>query len=294
MACASFSTLPLELKTRIVEMTSEQEDAFKERVRGSDERAGHINGLSSLALVNKELRTLAAKHQFKTLSTVRGQASRPLFRFTILPRHGHHITEVVLAGSKERQLDDVLAILSHLPALHTLALSHAAAVALFGPAVALLPNPSGESDAAACRADMLEHISSKITSLTLSKFSPLTSPALRRVQFGESVVKHPITKLPPSKDLAVPSSLAAYANLVHSRGLDPSVLDRPHLTPFHPEAQLDYTENEGKYLAGTLRRTLEFGLIELDRMAAEGRAANAVEWVPILKPLEDKRLAWKD
>ncbi|KAL8291472.1 hypothetical protein RQP46_002450 [Phenoliferia psychrophenolica] len=64
MARASFNTLPLELKARVVEMTSDQEEKWSERVKDLDERAGHINGLSSLALVNKELRTLAAKHQF--------------------------------------------------------------------------------------------------------------------------------------------------------------------------------------------------------------------------------------
>ncbi|KAL8291586.1 hypothetical protein RQP46_002564 [Phenoliferia psychrophenolica] len=118
--------------------------------------------------------------------------------------------------------------------------------------------------------------------------------ALRRLQLGGIHYEYPVIAQPPDEDLASPSSLAAYAHLIHSRNLDASVLDRPHLTPFHPGADLDYTENEGAYLAEVLDRTLDFGRTELKRMVAEGRAASAVEWVEALKPLEDMRLAWKD
>ncbi|KAL8291544.1 hypothetical protein RQP46_002522 [Phenoliferia psychrophenolica] len=296
MARASFSTLPLELKARIVEMTSNQEDAWWLRVR-KNEHAGHISSLSSLALVNKELRALAAKHQFKRLSS--RKASRPVFRFTIFPRYGHHITEVKLTGNNESQLDDVLAIMSQLPALCSLLFWHEAAMTLFGPAIALpavaLPAvPSEETDAGPYRADMLEQISPQIAQLSLVGFDHSTSSNIRRVQFGGSFIEYPVTKLPPSKDLATPSSLAAYADMIHSRGLDPRVLDKPHLTPFHPEAKFDYTENEAGYLEEVLGRTLDFGRIELKRMVAEGNVASAVEWVEMLKPLEDKRLAWKD
>ncbi|KAL8291478.1 hypothetical protein RQP46_002456 [Phenoliferia psychrophenolica] len=436
MACASFSTLPPELKARIVEIASDQEDAYKERVQNAEERASHINGLSALALVNKELRDLAAKHQFK------------------------------LSEEGERELEDALAIMPQLPSLRGLSVALESAVALFGPGVTL--------GAAPYRAAILDRISAQITLLVLNEFTPSTSIALvqkfpnlrtlcfrtlgdgineeetkelvgaiaslrhlthlavdlapatpawpmevlgplasapppiqtlqllwfpldhhtidlirlfgstletlclelrstgpdsesdlskldplqlprlttlnlvkeepsgfdhltrllaststlstlsslsfaltqdgwldstmlalvrvissqttlRRLQLGETIYSHPVfSQLSFEDGLASPSSLAAYADLIHSRGLDPTVLDRPHLTPFHPKANLDYTENEGEYLAEVLDRTLNFGRTELKRMVAEGRAASAVEWVEMLKPLEAKRLAWKD
>ncbi|KAL8278596.1 hypothetical protein RQP46_009088 [Phenoliferia psychrophenolica] len=90
-----------------------------------------------------------------------------------------------------------------------------------------------------------------------------------------------------------PAKLVAYANLVRSLGLDPTVLDRPHLGPFDDDANLDYTEDEASYLKEVLVRTLKFGIAELERMCAEGRGASAVEWVEPLKPLEKKRWAWR-
>lgn len=65
MARATFSTLPLELKARVVEMTSDQEDIWADRVKNPEARVNHVNCLSSLALVNKEFRDLAAAHQFR-------------------------------------------------------------------------------------------------------------------------------------------------------------------------------------------------------------------------------------
>ncbi|KAL8277067.1 hypothetical protein RQP46_010495 [Phenoliferia psychrophenolica] len=67
MARASFSTLPLELKARIVEMASYQEEVYTDRVVNEAEPADHVDALSSLALVNKELRDLAAVHQFRVI-----------------------------------------------------------------------------------------------------------------------------------------------------------------------------------------------------------------------------------
>ncbi|KAL8277066.1 hypothetical protein RQP46_010494 [Phenoliferia psychrophenolica] len=123
-----------------------------------------------------------------------------------------------------------------------------------------------------------------------------SQPALRRLRLGGKYRLAPFLQANSKRDFPSPPSLAAYADLIHSRDLDPSVLDRPHLTPFNPKAQLDYTENEAAYLRQTLRRTLDFGQLELDRMAAEpdGGVAKAVGWVAKLKALEDERLAWKD
>ncbi|KAL8291496.1 hypothetical protein RQP46_002474 [Phenoliferia psychrophenolica] len=100
----------------------------------------------------------------------------------------------------------------------------------------------------------------------------------------------------PSTILPSPSFLSAYADLVRSRpGLDDeNTLDQYHLTPFHPNAKLDHVEDEIQLLTGALRRTLEFGLDEVNRMEAEGNVAKAVSWVPKLKALDDERWAWWD
>ncbi|KAL8291474.1 hypothetical protein RQP46_002452 [Phenoliferia psychrophenolica] len=91
-----------------------------------------------------------------------------------------------------------------------------------------------------------------------------------------------------------PSFLVDYDTVVFTHGLNTSVLDQPHLTPFHPKAKLDYTETEQPFLSQSLRRTLEFGLGELDRMDAERDVAKALRWVPKLRELEEERLMWKD
>ncbi|KAL8291573.1 hypothetical protein RQP46_002551 [Phenoliferia psychrophenolica] len=466
MARATFSTLPPELKARIVEMTRDQEDAYKIRERAQPEaRVGHINSLSSLALVNREFRELAAKHQFVHLSS--GKASRPVFRFAILPRYGHHITNLYFFGNDEILLDNAIAALPQLPSLRTLSFTHEAAVVLFGPGVALRLAPEGETDAGPFRVTMLDNITSRITELSLHGFPPSASVALvqrfsnlrslfladaadsadnvegfRSLASALSTRRHlthlaidwnagsmagwpmeafgPLDRAPPplktlellwlpldhhtinlidlfsatletlSLELWVPlpepdlssreplqlphlthfnliaeplhmddtlrlittsstlthfslfhngtgvdpsdpallsllatqsklshvslgkftapypfvlaannpsfppSSIAAYADLVRTRGFHPGVLLHSHLDPFHPKAQLDYTEDQTGHLVEALGRTLDFGRIELERMVAEGRAASAAEWVAMLKPLEDKRRAWED
>ncbi|KAL8291551.1 hypothetical protein RQP46_002529 [Phenoliferia psychrophenolica] len=189
MAPASFSTLPLELKARIVEMTSDQEDAYKERVTeyedltGSDEMPGsegqrHIDCLSALALVNKELRELAAKHQFKSLSSHR--ARLPIFRFHILPRYGHHIVEISFSEENGMEGSDVaFTVLEQLLALRTLSFEHKTAERLFGPGVTL--RIDHEDEAANYRAQKLSGIASRIEGLVLDTFAPAEGVALTRI-----------------------------------------------------------------------------------------------------------------
>ncbi|KAL8277065.1 hypothetical protein RQP46_010493 [Phenoliferia psychrophenolica] len=430
MACASFHTLPLELKARIVEMTSDQEDAYKGRVKKA-ERTGHINGLSSLALVNKELRALAAKHQFKVLSS--GRASKSIFRFRIFPRYGHHITEInFFDHHKSEGAEQALMIMAQLPALRALRFGGKAATRLFGPGATLRDDLEDEdssnrasnfafvasrietlllydllpSDAiglvSACSNlrtlglfnlleapgqgaktgdlvqgisslvsldnrsilfhgssttgwpmaalaplaanpppikclqlvfvpfsevtfQLVSHLSSTIETLTLELWSPEGTPIpsldlphltnlsitvqksphfeeIPRILLSTATLSHLALSRPARGllDLAEPAlvrvlasqpglrRLKLGADLVHSRNLDPSVLDRPHLTPFHPIARLDYTENEADYLEEVLGRTLDFGRIELKRMLADGNVAKAVGWVAKLKALEDE------
>ncbi|KAL8291529.1 hypothetical protein RQP46_002507 [Phenoliferia psychrophenolica] len=464
MSRASFNTLPLELKARIVEMASDQEDAWLER-KGEPTAEelfgeGHINCLSSLALGNKELRALVAKHQFKVLSAKR--ASPPIFRFTIVPLYGHHIREVNFYNSaSDEGSDNALSAMGQFPVLDTLGLQSGKALELFGS----FQNPDQNDNTTTYRARMLALISPKIKTLVLHDFDPaeasavvrrfpnltalgftaleeppqegdtlrlfsaiasarrlsslainvgddfqsdwppeafvplerepppLTSlqllnfpldqtrfkfiglfsstlekltlqvveseqpehsitplrlprlthlslsieqpkfiqtihlvasastlsffsvvhldvgvdstdpallsfldsqPTLRHVNVEWLQPSHPLPPRGPQFNPEKPSVLAAYTDLVHSRGLDPSVLDQPHLTPFHPDAKMWYTRKEQPFLTQSIRRTLEFGLVELDRMDAEGNVAKAIGWVPKLKALEAERLAWKD
>ncbi|KAL8287259.1 hypothetical protein RQP46_003711 [Phenoliferia psychrophenolica] len=178
MARASLSTLPLELKAKVVEMVSDQENAWKDRVKDPEARRGHINSLSSLALVNKELRELAAKHQFKRLYA-NFRTSQPIFRFRILPRYGQHITEVRFPNSPTREeLEYVLSITAQLPSLRALLFGQTAATSLFGPGITLSDNP--EDEATSYRASMMTHIGHKITVLVLYDSKPSEATGLVR------------------------------------------------------------------------------------------------------------------
>ncbi|KAL8277094.1 hypothetical protein RQP46_010522 [Phenoliferia psychrophenolica] len=467
MARASFNTLPLELKAKVVEMTSDQEDAFRARVIDPADRVEHVNSLSALALGNKELRQLAARHQFKVFLAHR--SSMPIFRFVIFPRYGHHITEIMFNKTDkagQEAADYTISIMGQLPALRALRFEHKAAMDLFGPAVTLgrdlkdlnasyraeaisfvgprisslvldhfppsqvvalvracpnlrllglldLRNPATdqEYDEMAEAMATLRHLSSLSVSLGaasnkrwpmeafkslernpppirclqlfrfpfdnhtihfISNFAPtvrilsvmvlgtpldlaaippvqlplltqlristplqdqlptltrlfhpisfptlthfasvhqtavdLADPALLSFVSSQPALRHlslhgftavlPFNQIKPRADvLTPPSSLTAYADLVRSRGLDSSVLDRPHLTAYHPKAELSSTESSVPFITQTLHRTLDFGKIELDRMAAEGNVVRAVAWISKLKALEDERLAWKD
>ncbi|KAL8291558.1 hypothetical protein RQP46_002536 [Phenoliferia psychrophenolica] len=291
MAPSSFSTLPLELKARIVEMANDQEDMWWERVKDKDpkaeERAGHINSLGALALVNKEFRALAATHQFRQLDG--NLAARPIFRFTILPFYGHHITEVTFyVGDSVEGCDNALSAMGQFPALDTLRFEGDQALELFGS----FQSPVPSDTVAAYRNRTLDLVAPKIKTLVLYGFDPAEASAVvRRFPNATSLG---LSDMEAPGNAEAPASLAAIANLVHSRGIDPSVLDRPHLTPFHPDAKMDYTTVEQPFLSQNLRRTLEFGLVELDRMDGEGNVAKAVGWVEKLRPLEEERLAWKD
>ncbi|KAL8290272.1 hypothetical protein RQP46_003211 [Phenoliferia psychrophenolica] len=462
MARASFTTLPQELKAKVAEMVAAQEDAWDDRLNGQ-EGVDHLNSLSALALVNKELRGLAAKHQFGVLYS--GEAFLPLYRYIILPRHGHHITVISFSNLAFGEGDPIsaaalaLSDAAHLPSVRSLYFDGMSASRLFGPSLKF--NDPGKDEATSYRIDALAVFAPRIETLGLRAFAPsetvdlirafenLTTlsvttlgnldtdeqmmdftnaistlqklkrltismdsehpetawtieaivpleraappvkdlqlvrfnldptlfslinafsstlesvtlrpsatapefsgitplqlphlvnlnlhleesktlsdisrlllssstlthmslattsntdpadisaflpsqPKLRQLHFGACLTEYPIPRI----DVILrPSFLTAFADIVHSRGLDPTVLDSPHFTPFHENANLSYTKNEAGYLKEALGRTLEFGKVELERMFAEGSIARAVGWVAKLKALEDERLAWKD
>ncbi|KAK4698545.1 hypothetical protein P7C70_g7727, partial [Phenoliferia sp. Uapishka_3] len=127
---ACLSTLPVEVKAKIVEMAYLQERGLEERA-GKASLVGHISSLSSLALTNREFRGLAAKHQFKVLLSSQ-RVEHTTFRFFILPDHSHRITHVVLSGV-DGILSQTVSILAQLPALRGLQFNLDTAEYLFGP-----------------------------------------------------------------------------------------------------------------------------------------------------------------
>ncbi|KAK4701081.1 hypothetical protein P7C70_g5157, partial [Phenoliferia sp. Uapishka_3] len=132
-----FAALPLELKASIVSMLNEAERNWQGRCVGlkQDDQAvvGHVYALSAIALVNKEFRELAARHQFRVLDS-RRSLLRP-FRFYILARYGAYIEEVHLndnIANSQSTLENTLSILHQLPSLRTLIFTLGAARILFG------------------------------------------------------------------------------------------------------------------------------------------------------------------
>ncbi|KAK4698868.1 hypothetical protein P7C70_g7401, partial [Phenoliferia sp. Uapishka_3] len=93
--------------------------------------------------------------------------------------------------------------------------------------------------------------------------------------------------------LPTPSAQLNYSKLVHSRDLDPSVLDDTHSSPYHPDANLGYDDDAMDCLTDALAQTLDFGRIEVKRMVAERNVAKALWWIDVLRRLEEERLDWK-
>ncbi|KAL8287326.1 hypothetical protein RQP46_003778 [Phenoliferia psychrophenolica] len=181
-ARASLTSLPLELKEKIVKMASAQEEAWNMRVcPASKEEADHINSLSSLALVNKEFRELAAKHQFKVLKA--HQASLPAFRYLILPSYADCFTKVDFYLSEDHgeleESEEALLSIPRLPSLCSLSFSQDAATALFGLGVTLESDPTDVLGYSRIKI-LLSVLHEQIRTLVLTDFSPSASVALIR------------------------------------------------------------------------------------------------------------------
>ncbi|KAK4699876.1 hypothetical protein P7C70_g6379, partial [Phenoliferia sp. Uapishka_3] len=166
---ACFTILPPELKATIVEMAFFQERTYRERVPEKD-RVEHTNSLSSLALVNRELRRLAAKHQFEELSSTR--VEHMTFRFSILPYHSQHITHVSLKSGDEATLSQTLSIMLQLPALRALTFHADAAYALLNDFVdsGFISLTLDYDTTEAIHARILQRLGPKIQSLDLDGF----------------------------------------------------------------------------------------------------------------------------
>ncbi|KAL8278073.1 hypothetical protein RQP46_009533 [Phenoliferia psychrophenolica] len=149
---AEFSSLPIELKSRIFELVAWQEDAWKARFELDEkgmapEKTTHVDGLVASSAVSKEWRSFAAEHLFSTVSAERAQL--PVFKYHILRKYGHRFTRVVLEDAAEGieegaaavAWDYLFSIIPILPNVCSLALSDTAAYALFGRALELDDDP---------------------------------------------------------------------------------------------------------------------------------------------------------
>ncbi|KAL8290207.1 hypothetical protein RQP46_003146 [Phenoliferia psychrophenolica] len=213
MALASFTTLPLELKARVVEMASDQEDVRRERPKVYA-RAEHINSLGSFALVNKELRELAAWHQFAVVRSTT-KIHRPIFRFAILPHHGHRITEVVLEHTSSAEGEPAALLLSdlaHLTAVRSLSFDRHIAIVLFGPGVTLEPDPD---ETRFYRVKALTDISPNIETLALrEQFKPSeTIGLLRTFKTLRTLILTDLRSEPAEQTAALTATISSLRNL---------------------------------------------------------------------------------
>ncbi|KAL8291538.1 hypothetical protein RQP46_002516 [Phenoliferia psychrophenolica] len=405
----AFATEELERLVAEGKMANDQEDAFKERVTSLAERASHINSLSSLALVNRELSELTARHRFKVLFAGRTEMrdeeysdnEETFFETTILPRHAHHMKEIVFKDKDdEYAAKGAMDIIDRLPALRSLDFEegqaskmfdglrfdmffqrngsltyydsrHHTSIALkietlvlrgFEPWQAFVLSRSftnlnifsstletlclhlrDQDDITPEELEELDDLPSIIpvqspllTSLTISseyssdlndisrlllssstltelvcKLNDITldptnessapllrlldsQPSLHRVELGRPPVLFPHPHQDLRGDPLPLSFIAAYTTLVHSRDLDPSVLDDPTVARFCKDDDVECTESEAEVLKVALRRTLAFAMEELERLDAEGKVGSVVGWVEALRPVEERRLAWRD
>ncbi|KAL8287560.1 hypothetical protein RQP46_003418 [Phenoliferia psychrophenolica] len=131
---ASLTTLPTEIKAKIVEMAYLQQEAWKERDPEGFRAAvkDDHSRWHPLSLVSKEFRELSAVHIFKVLNS--WQTIDPTFRSLIYWKHRDRISRARLdISSDQRSLEDTFeVILPGLPNLRSLNITYEASVELFG------------------------------------------------------------------------------------------------------------------------------------------------------------------
>ncbi|KAL8279530.1 hypothetical protein RQP46_008092 [Phenoliferia psychrophenolica] len=242
----TLSTLPLEIKARIAELSSLQDVRYKERwVPGApgeelvkalrNEWSGR--SLIALAQTCNVFNSLAAKHLFHTLHYTKFDSA--YFSLRILPRHAHHIRNVIFDTTKPHpnSLDSMrrqLAVLSSLSSLSDLRLDSSVLRALIAESVleGVLEHSVDDYDAAAC-VDVLRDALGRIESIELVGFataesmlpvlelcprinsigiSDLNSPTART---GAEALSRHLAALPSLRSLAINASA-----LVHSEWVD--------------------------------------------------------------------------
>ncbi|KAL8291533.1 hypothetical protein RQP46_002511 [Phenoliferia psychrophenolica] len=171
----------------IVQMVSDQEDAWEDRVTDPRERAGHINCLRALALVNKELSELTARHRFRVLFAGRAELrehseyfdyEETYFETVILPRHAHHMQKIVFKDTDELEsAQGAIEIMGGLPALRSLDFEAGRASNMFD---GYHFDMFWQRDGTITRNDCRNHgiLALKIETLVLRGFEPLNASML--------------------------------------------------------------------------------------------------------------------
>ncbi|KAL8283385.1 hypothetical protein RQP46_005795 [Phenoliferia psychrophenolica] len=186
MPRASFSSLPAELKANVLEHVARQEKRWKARVgfmssqQAQEEKAAHVDALRAASLVSKEWCALAAPFIFHKLHFK--AAHLPLFRFSLLHKHGHRFVEADLHWDDDADKDDdatkettsaleyTLSILPLLPNLRALTLNDDAAYRLWGFALDI---DAGRDDEKGMRSVALGLVAQRVDALTLITFRPV-------------------------------------------------------------------------------------------------------------------------
>ncbi|KAL8278070.1 hypothetical protein RQP46_009530 [Phenoliferia psychrophenolica] len=212
---AEFSSLPTELKSRIFELVANQEDAWRTRSKviggmdGSEEMT-HVDGLVEASGVSKEWRSHAVKHLFSTVTAAR--ARHPTFKYLILPKYAHHITQIEFEyysaadaynGMAEAIWDNLFSIIPLFQNLRSMTLDLSAANTLFGDDLEVVfEEDLALDDPQSMRVAALRGMAGRIDDLTLVNFwagdaaGMLAAwPNLRRLRLQDLVEVTPIHKL---------------------------------------------------------------------------------------------------
>ncbi|KAL8287558.1 hypothetical protein RQP46_003416 [Phenoliferia psychrophenolica] len=294
---ASLTTLPTEIKAKIVEMAFDSQEAWKKRdpegftaafEPDDDETRSRWHPMS---LMNKEFRELSVPHIFKVLHSHRTLHSD--FRPRIYWKHRKHISRVVLQPTvaDDRSLEDTFSVvLPGLANLRSVDVSYEASAQLFGDfASREVPTSSHK-----LRLASFQSFGYKLTRLALDclylshpigaeeeigflrafKDTPLQSlaystnhgnPIESNTALEDYLNHHPqLRKLDLSatrdrSNCMAPSDLTAYADLVRSRDLEADFEDDKH-DPFAYRAKLRYGEEEIEYLGEALLWIARFTL----------------------------------
>lgn len=166
---ASFSSLPLEVKARIVELAHLQDDRYKARLTTRNpagesnllefhlvslaQNAWHGRSLSALAETNKELNAVAARYLFRVLTDRNGHFAPSSLPLHILPRHVSQLRVLALVDkyASAPDLRNAFAAVRLLPKLRELCLVRECVLSLFEPLQLLdptsaRPKPVGEEE----------------------------------------------------------------------------------------------------------------------------------------------------
>ncbi|KAL8278642.1 hypothetical protein RQP46_008934 [Phenoliferia psychrophenolica] len=234
----TFSTLPPELKARIVELASIQDAAFRAiKTSGNDWRSQFATSvrewwgrsLVALAETSKELNLLASAHLFRTITTKQVSRSLDYLLLHILPRHGSAVRvldmleEDVVEATLRPRIVSTFSVFLLLPLLNEVHLDSSSAIELFGSILALqrsytedLPTPSSQEVGAQQKLarDAFRNGADRLQAVKLMCFEPDEVDAILDISPNvTSINLYGIYSTNNRNMVYLPATLASRANL---------------------------------------------------------------------------------